>query len=294
MEKTQEKENIENQEEVKKEEASKNEHKNPFLKFLEILILLFLMLFAICFPNTFFNVDEVIVNILIGISVTTLILCLLKKRKWGWFFAHTTLSGLLIIGYYLTEYIFDGKPIIYLYPTEQTEVTVKLGNPQKLTHTYPKYKDKWQVIAQPNGDLTDTQTNRSLYALYWEGINYNKPQTKEGFIVKGEDTISFLEEKLAILGLNEREANEFIIYWLPRLENSPYNFVYFKTIAEQDKNMPLYISPKPDTVIRVMMAFKNLKKPIEVTEQVLPPTPQRNGFTVVEWGGTDLTTGIVK
>ena len=231
---------------------------------------------------------------LIGLMVLFFIIGIFKRLRWYWYVNMTVLFLLLIGGASLFEYVIDAKPIIYLYPTEQTEVTVKLGNPQNLTHTYPKYADKWQVIAQPNGDLTDIQTKRSLYALYWEGINHNQPDMKTGFVVKGEDTISFLEEKLAVLGLNEREANEFIIYWLPRLESSPYNLIYFKTIAEQDKNMPLYISPKPDTVIRVMMAFKNLNAPIEVEEQVLPETPQRNGFTVVEWGGTDLTGNIVR
>ena len=53
-----------------------------------------------------------------------------------------------------------------------------------------------------------------------------KKNIKEGFIVKGKDTITFLKEKLAQLGLNEREANEFIIYSLPihrrtKLKNYP-------------------------------------------------------------------------
>ena len=110
------------------------------------------------------------------------------------------------------------KPIIYLYPEKEENVKIKLGKKEKLTCTYPKYEDEWEVIAKPNGDLTDIKTGRSLYALYWEGINSEKCDFKEGFCVKGEDSISFLEEKLAMLGLNEREANEFIVYWLPKLE----------------------------------------------------------------------------
>lgn len=254
------------------------------------------------FPSTpiaqIFYVKNLILSVIIGITILLSTLCIFNKTRKSCFFVILILLIEMILAVKLIDFttnldIID-KPIIYLYPTEQTEVTVKLGNPQKLTHTYPKYKDKWQVIAQPNGDLTDIQTKRSLYALYWEGVNNDNNETTTGFIVKDEDTISFLEEKLAVLGLNEREANEFIIYWLPRLESSPYNLIYFKTIAEQDKNMPLYISPKPDTIIRVMMAFKNLNEPIKVTEQILPPIPQRNGFTVVEWGGTDLTGNIVR
>ena len=179
------------------------------------------------------------------------------------------------------------KPIIYLYPTEETKVSVKVGNPERFTHTYPKYEDSWEVLAKPNGDLVDLKTGRNLYALYWEGINTVKPNMDEGFVVKGEDTISFLEEKLAILGLNEREAEEFIVYWLPRLERNKYNFIRFQTAEEINENMPLEITPKPDTVIRIVMEFKGLAKPIEVKEQKIE-APTREGFVVVEWGGTEI------
>ena len=179
------------------------------------------------------------------------------------------------------------KPIIYLYPQAETEVTVKVGNPQNLTHTYPKYENEWKVLAKPNGDLKDLKTERNLYALYWEGINTVKPNMNEGFIVKGEDTIGFLEEKLEILGLNEREAEEFIVYWLPKLESNKYNFIRFQTEKEINNNMPLEITPKPDTVIRIVMEFKGLEEPIQIQEQKLS-TPQRTGFTVVEWGGTEI------
>lgn len=181
----------------------------------------------------------------------------------------------------------DKKPIIYLYPTEETEVNVILENPEKLTHTYPKYLNSWNVLAKPNGDLKDLETGRNLYALYWEGVNSVKPNMSEGFVVKGEETITFLEEKLALLGLTEREANEFIIYWLPQLENNKYNFIRFQTMQEINSNMPLKVTPLPDTIIRVMMEFKVLDKYMEISEQILE-TPTRNGFTVVEWGGTEI------
>ncbi len=181
------------------------------------------------------------------------------------------------------------KPIIYLYPEEITDVTVALGYPENATHTYPKYNEPWKVQAEPSGDLTDLKTGRHYYALYWEGKNtVSVPNPKEGFVVAGKDTISFLEEKLDQLGLTEREAEEFIVYWLPKLESAKYNLIRFQTLAEQNKNMPLNITPAPKTLIRVMMEYKNLDKPIQVKEQVLPSKPQRNGFTVVEWGGTEI------
>lgn len=177
------------------------------------------------------------------------------------------------------------KPVIYLYPENEMNINVKLDE-NKLTCIYPKYNNGWNVLAKPNGDLLDLNTGRSQYCLYYESVG-NYQITNEGFIIKGENAAAFLEEKLAILGLNEREANEFIIYWLPILEANEYNYIRFATAEEIEANMSLNITPAPDSVIRVVMVFKGLDAPIDVNEQVLT-TPERVGFTVVEWGGTIL------
>ena len=179
------------------------------------------------------------------------------------------------------------KPIIYLYPEEQTELSVTLGKPEIISSSYPKYENGWNVIANPDGSLVDKNTGRELYSLYWEGNKPMTPEYTEGFCVKGEDTIAFLEEKLALLGLNEKEAEEFIIYWLPKMENNKYNYVRFATMEEINEYMPLYFSVQPDTLIRVIMQYKPLEEPIEVKEQVLE-TPERNGFVAVEWGGAKV------
>ncbi len=179
------------------------------------------------------------------------------------------------------------KPIIYLYPTEEIQVNVTLWIPENLSHTYPKYNsEKWRnVIAQPNGDLTDMDTWRKLYALYREWKTYAKDNFNEWFVVKWEDIIPFLEEKLALLWLNEREAEEFIVYWLPQMEDNKWNLIRFETLEEQNENMPLNITPTPDMVIRVMMDRKALEQPIDIPEQELI-TPERTWFTVVEWWGS--------
>ena len=179
------------------------------------------------------------------------------------------------------------KPIIYIYPTERTEINVKLWTPKNLLHTYPKYNSEkwWNIVAQPNGDLEDMDTWRKLYALYREWKTYVEDNFEEWFVVKWEDIVPFLEEKLALLWLNEREAEEFIVYWLPQMEGNKYNLIRFETKEEQDENMLLNITPTPDTVIRVMMDWKAIDEPINIPEQRLI-TPERNGFTVVEWWGS--------
>ena len=191
---------------------------------------------------------------------------------------------------YAYEFDFSSevkKPIIYLYPTTETIVDVVLWNPENLSHTYPKYNyEKWRnVIAQPNGDLEDVETWRKLYALYREWKTDIETDFDEWFVVAWKDIIPFLEEKLAILWLNEREAEEFIVYWLPQMENNAWNLIRFETIEEQNENMPLKITPAPDTVIRVMMDWKAINGPIDIPEQELT-IPEREGFTVVEWWGS--------
>ena len=42
-----------------------------------------------------------------------------------------------------------------------------------------------------------------------------------------------------------------------------------------------------DSLLRVFMAWKGLDKPVEVEPQELPGF-ERSGFTVVEWGGTEI------
>lgn len=177
------------------------------------------------------------------------------------------------------------KPIIYLYPTTDTEVEVKLLNDKYLTTTYPKYENSWKVLASQNGKLIDLKTGREQYGLYWEGLNHNVKVENDGFIIEGKDTLKFLEEKLKILGLSDREADEFIIYWLPKMENNKYNYIRFETMDEINRYMPLSVSPTPDSIIRVWMTYKPLNEKIDVNEQSLTPVT-RYGFSVVEWGGT--------
>ncbi|MBE5930863.1 MAG: hypothetical protein E7268_07420 [Lachnospiraceae bacterium] len=177
------------------------------------------------------------------------------------------------------------KPVIYLYPEAETEVSVELILNGELTCTYPAYKDGWQVTALPDGTLTDAKGQTYNY-LYWEGEAKMAYDFSEGFCIKGEDTATFLEEALENMGLTRREANEFIVYWLPMMEQNPYNLISFQTENYTDA-AKLTVSPEPDTVIRVFMAWKGAEEFTELPEQVFT-VPERNGFTVVEWGGTEV------
>ena len=183
------------------------------------------------------------------------------------------------------EEVCDEKPVIYLYPEQETEVEVQLDYDGTLVCTYPDYNNGWKVVALPAGTLCD-ESGKTFSYLFWEGDADATYDFTKGFVVKGSETAEFLEGKLEQIGLNAKEANEFIVYWLPRMQENKYNLITFQTEAYTDV-AKLHITPEPDSVLRVFMAYKELEKPIEIEEPVIAPF-ERKGFTVVEWGGAEV------
>jgi prepilin-type N-terminal cleavage/methylation domain-containing protein len=179
---------------------------------------------------------------------------------------------------------FDpGKPVIYLYPTHTEMVSVNV-HARSIDESIPAYGDGWSVLAHPNGQLQDIGGVSYPY-LYWEGRS-EKPivDRSKGFVVANADIRAFLAEVLRKQGLTDAESKEFIEYWAPRMEGKPYVYVYFMPKSDYDKLIPMDISPKPDTMIRVYMLWRQLDAPIAVTPETFE-TPKRVGFTAVEWGG---------
>ena len=180
------------------------------------------------------------------------------------------------------------KPVIYLYPTKKTNVFVSLNFDGTFTYTYPKINDGWKVVAEPDGTLTD-KSGRTYGYLFWEGDTKVPMKFNEGFCVAGKDTEGFLLDKLAYLGLNDKEINDFMVFWLPRMQDNPYNVISFQ-MDNYLKAAQLKVSPQPDTMIRVFMAWKKADKFVNIKAQKLEKI-QRKGFALVEWGGTEVMDG---
>ena len=176
------------------------------------------------------------------------------------------------------------KPILYLYPEKETNVTVTFEHPEFLETTYPKFTNSWNVKASPNGDLYD-KNGKYYYALYWDEKKVHTVDFTEGFYVEGKNAIDFLEEKLTIIGLNAKERNEFIMYWLPILEKNKKSLVYFELTEERENVNKINISPKPDSLLRVVIHVKKVDKKVNIKEEKLTGF-NRTGFVAVEWGGT--------
>lgn len=179
-----------------------------------------------------------------------------------------------------------GKPVIYLYPEKTSAVTVKVGI-EEFTKTEPAYNDGWEVVAKPNGELTNLADGQNYPYLFWEGVTKKELAMSGGFVIAKSDAEKFLNDSLAKMGLNEQESKDFMEFWLPKMQASDGKYLLISFIGTEDFNKvaPLEISPKPDTVIRVFMYYQPLHAPVEIPAQKLL-APARNGFTVVEWGGT--------
>jgi len=206
-----------------------------------------------------------------------------------------------------------GKPVIYLYPTEPTQVEVELLKPIQFTAELPRYHQSWKVLAQPNGMLADLQpemtdcgaiddgrpgleyarqaceANQYPY-LYWAGnvVGQSYPNIDQGWVVNRTNLGSFLENKLDEMGLNNAEKSDFMIYWLPQMLSKDANFyrVSFLQTHQLNQFIPMAVNPTPDTVFRIFLDWEVLaREPEQLPKPQNLQRLQRDGFTLVEWGG---------
>lgn len=180
------------------------------------------------------------------------------------------------------------KPVIYLYPTQPTQVSVSLDFTRgPVVVEYPKRENgSWTVNAQPDGKLL--KGDREYPYLFWEAkptTPYQFDQT-EGFCLAREEFVPFFEEKLKFLGLNDKEITDFITYWYPLMKGNQYTYINFLGKEYLD-SAQLTVSPSPEASIRVFVVFKAMSQKIALKPQELTGT-KRNGFVLVEWGGSNL------
>jgi len=193
------------------------------------------------------------------------------------------------------------KPVIYVYSDKENQDVDVIFTTKDLTCEYPKRTGSiWYTKTQKDGsvkvfssakDRKKDKNGKTYNYLFWED-EYSRPDYKleKGFCVKGEETASFLEEKLEEIGLNKKEANEFIVYWLPRMEKNPYNIISFQTNT-YTKAYPLATKPKTKNILRVFMTFSASENRVSIQKQNLKKIKgsfEREGIHIVEWGGAEI------
>jgi hypothetical protein len=194
------------------------------------------------------------------------------------------------------------KPNIYLYPTETTDVSVRLELAEgcALTRSDPPYGDGWRVTVSPDGSLSDSRgylvgevdgeevifdAPRYGY-LFYEAEAPDVWQTERGWLVTRNDLTGFFTDLLNAYGFRGREVDDFLEYWPPLLSD-PFYIVCPQT-ENIDAVVGLRVEPEPDSVLRLFFLIEPLDEAAATADWYLPepviPHFERTGFAVVEWG----------
>ena len=166
------------------------------------------------------------------------------------------------------------KPAIYLYPEESSNINVQLNINGKIINDIPEYNNGWNVFVTKEG-LIDNKYDYLFYEAKLNKISF----PEEGWIIEYNSLEGWFDEKLPILGLNEKEISQFKEYWLNSLPEADYYEIKLLDKEFLKENMNLLITPTPDTIIRLEFYFKPISKKISINEPIVI-TPKRTGFTV--------------
>lgn len=183
------------------------------------------------------------------------------------------------------------KPVIYVYAPEPTKVTIELNVIGNLDFSYPAYQNGWDFTANATGEIN--MQNKTYNYLFWEGSDFLflglSKKIVSGYAVKSDTLVDFLEHSLTQMGFTSKEQQDFITFWAPQMKNHERNFIHFVFNQDCDKLAQLNINPKPQNIFRMSMVWSPMENssPIQFTKQVFPAI-DRNGLTVIEWGGVEL------
>ncbi|MFT6981257.1 MAG: hypothetical protein ACJAUD_000020 [Crocinitomicaceae bacterium] len=180
------------------------------------------------------------------------------------------------------------KPVIYLYPEVEQEVTIKVNPVGEMNFTYPKYNEGWNVIASPDGTINH-EGNEYNY-LFWESkqmINTVTFARKGGYVIEQKNIQSFLENKLKAAGFTSKEKADFITYWAPRMIEFETVLIEFIQNADCDQFATLDILPLPDHTNRFYMSWAEYDGGMVTQPQEIQKI-DRSGFDVLEWGGQQI------
>ncbi len=198
-----------------------------------------------------------------------------------------------------TEVICD-KPVIYVYPDKTMNVAIRLNVQGTLGFTYPavttwfpynKGETGWNFTADPDGTIH--MNDKEYDYLFWDAripFSAERPMETTGFVVDRDSLTTFFEKNLTAMGLNAREQQDFITYWCPLMQKYEKSFVHFRFNEDYNSIATINITPKPDNLFRVFMTWEDgsQSKFAKIKPQVIPSV-KREGFTVIEWGGSDVS-----
>jgi hypothetical protein len=174
------------------------------------------------------------------------------------------------------------KPNIYLYPTENSVISVSLNFPigGEVVTSIPDYNAGWSFFVDTQGMID----NQYEY-LFYESVQPDVWQMEEGWFIQQNELENFFRQNLATYGFYGREIDDFIEYWIPRLTSKNYYAVYPQEAALINSVIELTIIPQPAQKLRLFYVIRGADE--NDNSIIAPETPadfNRSGFYVTEWG----------
>ena len=173
------------------------------------------------------------------------------------------------------------EPNIYLYPQTKSTLSVKLVFPLggSIVQSEPPYMNGWRVEVDSSGKI-DQQYDYLIY----EAHTPDEYQYNSGWVVSRDTLVSFFRNNLLKIGFSEQEETDFISYWIPRLSDHTFYFIYPQFAGDIQKVIQLNVSPVPDNILRLFYVIKGSES--NEAQLMTPSIPifKRNGFVVAEWG----------
>jgi len=218
-----------------------------------------------------------------GLSPGTLTLSLLYQQfedydEYLFSFEITNDSGTDYNDLSFSEPVQDEAPYLYLYPEVDMDVQVELGflTGGFVTESEPPYEDGWNLLVTSSGMI-----NSNHEYLFYEALVSSPLNHETGWLLSGLDLEGEFRSLLKQLGHLGREIDDFVDFWVPVLEGSPWYAVYPQDAGAM---ISLNITPEPDSVLRTLLLIRALDKPLSISAPLATKPFIRQGFTVVEWG----------
>ena len=173
------------------------------------------------------------------------------------------------------------KPNIYIYPEEEIQLDVILSFPMggKVITSIPEYINGWSVTVDKNGIIDD------IYSyLFYESLQPDIWQKSDGWLIKKSELESFFRMNMAEFGFFGQEIDDFIDYWIPRLNDHSFYAIYPQTKELIDDVIEIYFSTQPKNSLRLFYVIKGHESIVDELPVPEIESFNREGFYVTEWG----------
>jgi len=180
----------------------------------------------------------------------------------------------------VSDVILIKKPNIYLYPQKQIDICLSIEFPKggKVVKSIPVYSKGWCVSVNESGKI-----DGEYDYLFYESEQTNMFQLEKGWCIDQYELTSFFEKNMKDYNFSKSEINDFIEYWIPKMDKTPYYVIYPQTKEIINKSNQLKFSIEPDNIFRLFYFIEESEKYRKIDKPTITPI-ERKGFHVVEWG----------